>query len=304
VSGERVTLHQNERLVAGADANNGCVAEAIRELDGLDELRSTGGVGLRVHAPPAQVRTLRDVPPVAGRELPALVRANHDRYFRRVSGEVAVAAEWVVDGEGARVVRAASAPLVLLEECEGALNDRGLRLRDVRPVYDGEELPLELHTSGLARRARVRRLVRWGAVAALALSGWLVAAGAYLVDLALDGATLDRELAALSEPIDRLAGVQEQLERFAPVAAALHRQAPRGESIRQSLLIIASRLPESVHLHELRIDRQGPIRLQAHGGDPIEVVRALSAWWTEPVRVDGGTAAPGAEFGIIMEARR
>ena len=303
-----LTVRDRDDVLGSVERTVECdsIADQIVGLGETDGLLPAGcRVVVRIHSPLVQVRTLGDVPPVSGRDLPNLVRANHSRFFRKIDGEAVVAAAWATNSAGQRAVRAVSVPLDLLCAIEEGLEAVGAGPYDVVPVLNGEELPLRPTTPRMDRRARLRRRIKHAAALALAASGWLVSATAYVTDLVGDGRRVRGELAALAGPLAQIRQVEADLEAFTPVAAALDRQSSERDRISDTLLGLDTVLPRTAHLHSLVVERAGSVRLVVHGEDPVEVVRALREWWPGPVRItetrEPEEATDVAEFAVTLE---
>lgn len=284
------------------DRIHGRVRELITEYE---DATNGDPVRVRLHAPFVQVRTLRDLPPVSDEDLAALVRSNLSRFFRRVEGDAVVAAAWSSDEEGKRIARAAYAPLDLLRGIEAGLEEAGTEADCFQPVLQGEELHLPLLTPRLVRQRRARLRRRRVAMAAVAVMGWLATGLVYVADLVADGRYVRGELDALAGPLAQIEAVEADLEAFSPVAAAVDRQSSNHDRVSDLVVGLDGLLPASAHVHSLSVERVGPVRLMVHGDDPVDVVRALRAWWPGPVRITETRQAEGpdhlTEFGVTLE---
>jgi len=100
--------------------------------------------------PPAQTRTLTDLPPVRERELPSLVANQSGRFFRRNGAALVTDATWVTNGSR-RVTHAAAVeePLVLAIVAGAA--EAGLALES---VSGGDVAAAAAPADGRARRPR------------------------------------------------------------------------------------------------------------------------------------------------------
>jgi hypothetical protein len=170
-------------------------------------------------------------------------------------------------------------------------------------MQDAEE-PIELRTPALDRRVRRRGWVRRGALVALAISGWMAYAAVYVADLVLDERWVRAELSRLDEPMDRLLAVEERIASFSPLAEALARQADPRAHLTPLLAQVATTLPQDTHLHGIEIGRSEALELQAHGPDPVYVVRVMGDWWPGAVRladVADADDGPAYTFTVVLE---
>src|SRR5574341_90702 len=114
--------------------------------------------------PPAQTRTLTDLPPVRDRELTALVANQAGRFFRRNGAPLITDAAWVTNGTGAQRVTQAAAigePLVLAIVAGAA--QAGLIVESITPAGTSAQLQLFPAAERASReRGRRRAILRFG----------------------------------------------------------------------------------------------------------------------------------------------
>jgi len=249
-----------------------------------------------LHPPYLQLRTLSGLPPVPDSELPLLVRAQHQRYFRLGSEHVALDAVWLPanqqNGSGP-LARAAAASLPVVERIEACAERAGLAITAMGPSLEKSGLDLRLESPRRQRRhARRDRDVTVRLLLAAALV-WLGAATLYAADLIADRRAISSELAVLADPLARLASLRTRLDAFEPVASALSTQGPKGAWASESLGRVAAALPDSSHLIDLSMERLGVTRLTARAADPLAVSDAFTqAGFSRPVMEGAPELAP------------
>jgi hypothetical protein len=158
--------------------------------------------------PPAQTRTLTDLPPVRDRELASLVANQAGRFFRRNGAVLVTDATWVTNGVG-RVTHAAAVeePLVLAIVAGAA--EAGLAVESIAAAGMSPQLQL-LPTAERAVRARARRraVVR---LAVAACVGWLIAGVLFGVRLMIERRDVETRLAAADAPLAALRDVRREM---------------------------------------------------------------------------------------------
>ncbi len=301
--------------VGGVDPTILNLAIESVELDELSEAlaRAFEGSGaprpveVLLHEPLVQLRTLTGLPAVRLGDLNALVANQRDRFFRHIEGEVVVTAEWLDTANG--VARAALARQGVLESLETALSATGRAVRRFVPVTPTSERGPELVTPRARSQRTHRRVFTMIAAAVVALSGWLIAGGVYVVDLYRDDRTISEELGQLDAPLKRIQRVSDQISSFTPIATAFHRQSIGSAWALERLVGVSEALPSNTHLHRLTATRGAVLVLEAHGPDALDVVTRLEQWWPGRVQLkdtpqpDG---APGSDeqelFTVLLDA--
>ena len=206
--------------------------------------------------PPAQTRTLTDLPPVKDRELRALVANQAGRFFRRNGAQLVTDAAWVTNGTGRVTHAAAVAEPLLLAVVAGAA-EAGLIVESVTPAGVSPELQL-LPTAERAVRARARRrsLVR---LAAAAGAAWLLAGVLFGARLVLERRRIDAELAAVDAPLAALRDVRREMRSAETMVVSLSdARRSRGQAL-ATLARINAALPDSavVTAYTWRVDGSG-----------------------------------------------
>ncbi len=158
--------------------------------------------------PPAQTRTLTDLPPVPDRELAPLVANQAGRFFRRNGVALVTDATWVTNGTG-RVTQAAAVeePLVLAIVAGAA--EAGMVVDSITAAGMSPQLQL-LPTAERAvrERARCRTIVR---LALGACAAWLVAGALFGVRLVIERRDVEAQLAAADAPLAALRDVRQEM---------------------------------------------------------------------------------------------
>jgi Tfp pilus assembly protein PilN len=196
----------------------------------------------------AQVRTIRDLPPVRGAVLPRLVAAQDRRFFRRNGRPLVTDAAWVGEN-GTRVARAAAAEEPLLEAIVAGARAAGLAVAALTVAGEPATLSLlpstERHALDRVARRSVRRL------GAVTVGVWAVALGLFAGRLIAERRRIDAELAAAREPAAAVRAARRELaEAEATIEAMRTAERDRGRAL-ATLGAIARALPDSVVLTSL-----------------------------------------------------
>ena len=257
--------------------------------------------------PPAQTRTLTDLPPVHERELVALVANQAGRFFRRNGAPLVTDAVWVTNGQG-RVTHAAAVeePLVLAVAAGAA--QAGLVLESINAAGVSPQLQLLPTTERIVRvRARRRTLIR---LAVAACGVWLLAALSFAVRLGIERRHVDRELAAADAPLNALSDVKREMRTAeAMVVSLANARRSRGQAL-AALAHINAAVPDSavVTSYTWRADGTGVVAGSARRATDVLAAFDHTHAVATP-RLDGAVvreAVAGREwerFTIIFGAR-
>jgi hypothetical protein len=206
--------------------------------------------------PPAQTRTLKDLPPVRDRELASLVANQAGRFFRRNGAALVTDAVWVTNGTS-RVTQAAAVAEPLVAAIVTGATEAGLVVERITPADTSPQLQLFPASERAVRDRTRRRTVVRLAIAALAV--WLLAAGAYWSRLLIERRAVDTELAAAAAPLAALRDVRREMRAaetmVEALAAARH---SRGQAL-ATLARVSGSLPDSTVLtsYSWRADGSG-----------------------------------------------
>jgi len=192
--------------------------------------------------PPAQTRTLTDLPPVRDRELPSLVANQAGRFFRRNGAALVTDATWVTNGAG-RVTQAAAVeePLVLAIVAGAA--EAGLVVDSIAAAGMSPQLQL-LPTAERAVRERARRrtIVR---LAIGAWAAWLVAGALFGVRLVIERRDVEAQLAAADAPLAALRDVRQEMRTAeAMILGLAEARRSRGQAL-ATLARVNGAIPDS-----------------------------------------------------------
>jgi len=195
--------------------------------------------------PPAQTRTLTDLPPVRDRELALLVANQAGRFFRRNGAALVTDATWVTNGVG-RVTHAAAVeePLVLAIVAGAA--EAGLLVESITAAGMSPQLQL-LPTAERAVRARARRrtIVR---LAIGACAAWLVAGLLFGVRLVIERREVEAQLAAADAPLTALRDVRQEMRTAeAMILGLAEARRSRGQAL-ATLARVNGAIPDSAVL--------------------------------------------------------
>jgi len=199
-------------------------------------------LAVTLERPPAQTRTLKDLPPVRERELASLVANQAGRFFRRNGAPLVTDATWVNNGTG-RVTHAAAVdePLVLAVVAGAA--EAGLTVESISAAGMSPELQLLPSAERAVRlRARRRVMMRLGGAA---LGAWLLACGLFAVRVALERRNIERELAAAQEPLAAMRDVRREMRTAeAMVLGLAEARRSRGEAL-ATFARVSGAMPDS-----------------------------------------------------------
>lgn len=217
------------------------LTDAIARLAAVPPARCSR-MRVMLERPPAQARTLKDLPPVRDSDLPSLVAAQAGRFFRRNGAPLVTDAIWVTNGDRG-VTQAAAVEEPLLVAIVAGAAQAGLVVESIGAVG----LPLELQllpTAERAVRSRTNRrsLIRMG-VSACAL--WLIAGALFGARLIKERRDVDAELAAAEAPLAALRDVRREMRAAEAMVISLAdaRQA-RGKAL-ATLARLKAAIPDS-----------------------------------------------------------
>ena len=163
---------------------------------------------VELERPPVQLRTLSDLPPVKARHLGALVAQQAGRFFRKNGQPLVTDAAWVGKGMPG-VARAAAIEESLVEAIAGGARAAGLWLETIAPVDEATPLALLPTSERRGRERRARSRTRRLALATCAV--WLAAVALFVSRLAWERRAVERELAALQQPLAAVLDARREL---------------------------------------------------------------------------------------------
>ena len=252
--GARLCLHIGRSTVRAEAVRTGAVTWAgeasyadVTELtDAIARLAAEAPPGCRrftavLERPPAQVRTLPDLPPVKAPHLAALVAQQAGRFFRKNGQTLVTDAAWV-GKEAPGVARAAAAEEPLVEAIAAGARAAGLWLDTIVPA-DAGMLALLPNSERESRERAARRRTRRLALATCSV--WLTAGALFCGRLLWEQRGVERELAALRQPLAAVLDARRELrdaETTLNAIAAAERD--RGRSL-EVLAAVTGALPDS-----------------------------------------------------------
>ena len=183
------------------------LADAIARL-AAEPPQACRRVVVALDRPPVQLRTLTELPPVKPRHLAALVAQQAGRFFRKNGQPLVTDAAWVGMAP-TRVAHAAAVEEPLVEAIAAGARAAGLWLETIAPADEAAPLTLlpraERESRERAARSRTRRL----AIATCGL--WLTAGGLFVARLAWERRAVERDLAALAQPLAAVLDARREL---------------------------------------------------------------------------------------------
>jgi len=284
------------------------LAEVVARLAAAPDERCRR-LRVTLERPPAQIRTLTDLPPVRDRELAALVANHAGRFFRRNGAGLVTDATWVPNGAG-RVTHAAAVeePLVLAIVAGAA--EAGLTVEAITAAGMSPQLQL-LPTGERAVRAWARRRTMMR-LAVAACAAWFVAAGLLAARLVIERRSVEAQLAAADAPLAALRDVRREMRTAeAMVFGLAEARRSRGQAL-ATLARVNSVLPDSAVLtsYTWRSDGSGVVagagRRAADVLAAVERGRALANPRLEGAVVREALGVGGHEwerFTIVFGAR-
>jgi hypothetical protein len=195
--------------------------------------------------PPAQTRTLKDLPPVRDRELPSLVATQAGRFFRRNGAPLVTDAVWVTSGKG-RVTQAAAAEEPLVVAIVAGAHQAGLIVESISPAGTSAHLQLlPVAERGARLRARRRTVLR---LAAATCAVWLAAGALFGIRLVKERRDVDVELAAAGAPLTALRDVRHEMRMAENMVVTLaDARRSRGQAL-ATLARVRAAIPDSAVL--------------------------------------------------------
>ncbi len=299
--GPQSTQLVEERAIGGE-------AQVLRDL--LQRHRGTFcRRALLLLAPPlVQIRRVATLPPVARRELAAIVARQPQRYFRPSPGGLVVDAVWTQLGEPNQreAILAATDETFIQTLIDGAA-EAGVRVDRVAPMGH-ESSPLNLLPARERARRQARDLRTIAALGCCLALLWLAIAGATAFRLGREAARLDARLVAIrgaAESVRLARGEVEQVELAIAVVDSL--RAERGELVSQVGAVVRE-LPSEAFLTGLVIGGDS-LLLAGKARSPARVVERLAqasgigGVRLEAPRPRGPVATGGAPFEIVAKRR-
>jgi len=195
-----------------------------------------------VERPPAQTRTLTDLPPVRPRELRSLVANQAGRFFRRNGAALVTDAAWIENGSG-RITQAAAVEEPLVSAVVSGANQAGLVVESITAAGVSPSLQLLPNAERVTRAQMRRDMVTRMAIAASAV--WVIAGVLLGARLLGERRNIDAELAAADAPLAALRDVRQEMRTVESMIVGLtEARRARGEAL-AALARVSAAVPES-----------------------------------------------------------
>jgi len=222
--------------------------------------------------PPAQTRTLTDLPPVRERELAALVSTQAGRFFRRNGSPLVTDAVWVQNGKG-KVTHAAAVEEPMLIAIVAGAKQAGLVLESIHSAGLSPQLQLLPTTERASRlRARRRDIARLGIITA---GAWLLAAALFGARLILERRKIDTELDAAEAPLAALRDVRREMRTAESMVLSLvDARRSRGQAL-ATIARLQAAIPDSTVLTAYTWRADGSGFLAGSGRRASDVLAAV-----------------------------
>jgi hypothetical protein len=222
--------------------------------------------------PPAQTRTLTDLPPVRERHLPSLVAAQAGRFFRRNGTPLVTDAVWVTNGKG-RVTQAVAAEEPLLIAIIAGAVQAGLVVESIGAAGVSPELQLLPTGERTVRLRATRRSLMRLTAAVCAL--WLTVGALFGARLITERRDVDAELAAAEAPLSALRDVRREMRAAeAMVISLADARRSRGEAL-ATLARLKAAIPDSAVLTAYRWRADGSGVLAGAGRRAADVLAGV-----------------------------
>ncbi|HVH66650.1 MAG TPA: hypothetical protein VM716_02180 [Gemmatimonadales bacterium] len=247
------------------------LADAIARL-AAEPARACRRLVVVLEHPPAQVRTLSELPPVKRPHLAALVAQQAGRFFRKNGHHLVTDAVWF-GKQAPGVARAAAVEEPLVEAIAAGARAAGLWLETITTGEDGARLSLLPRSEREGRERASRRQTRRLAIAACGV--WLAAGALFVGRLVWERRAVDRELAALERPLAAVLAARHELrDAETTLNAVTAAERERGRSL-AVLAAVTGALPDSSVLTSLAWNADGTGVFVGAGRHAIEVVARL-----------------------------
>jgi len=260
------------------------LAEAVARLAAAPSERCRR-LRVTLERPPAQTRTLTDLPPVHDRELASLVANQAGRFFRRNGAALVTDATWVTNGVG-RVTQAAAVEEPLVLAIVGGAAEAGLTVESITAAGMSPQLQL-MPTAERAVRARVRRrtIVR---LAIAACAAWLLAGVLFGVRLVIERRDVEAQLAAADAPLAAMRDVRREMRTAeAMVLGLTEARRSRGQAL-ATLARVNGAIPDSAVLTSYTWRSDGSGIIAGAGRRAADVLAAVERSHAAPnPRIEG-----------------
>ena len=272
------------------------LSDAIARL-AAEAPRTHKRIAVVVEHPPVQLRTLSDLPPVKPRHLVALVSQQAGRFFRKNGRPMVTDATWVGKSTPG-IARAAAVEEPLVEAIAAGVRAAGLWLEAIAPAEE-PHLSLFPPSERQDRERTARRQTRRLAVVTCGV--WLTAVSVFFGRLAWERRAVERELAALQQPLAAVVQARRELRDAAVTLDAISAaERERGRAL-IALASVTSALPDSSVLTSLEWRADGTGILVGDARRAADVVARLDRLGTFSDARLGGPAVKEAIAGKDWE---
>ncbi len=247
------------------------LSDAVARL-AAEAPRACRRLAVELERPLVQLRTIPDLPPVKRHHLVALVAQQAGRFFRKNGEPLVTDATWV--GKSAPgVARVAAVEGALVDAIAVGARAAGLWLETISPAGEPDSLAL-LPSSERERRERLaHRRTRRLTLATCAV--WLAAGGLFAGRVAWERRVVDRELAALRQPLAAVVEARRELrDAAATLDAITAAERDRGRGL-ATLAAITSAMPDSSVLTSFAWNANGTGSLVGAAKHATDVVARL-----------------------------
>lgn len=286
----RAELHRGKRLAWAAEAEWSDVdvlAEVVAELAGRAELPAWGrSVAFVLEPDLIQRRVLRDIPPVRRSQLASLVALAPQRYFRRNGVPLVTDACWV-GARGSREAVAVAVEVSVVRALVRGAEEAGLAVVALGPEVPAGGGPLDLLPPDERERRGVRR--RWWThrLAIAAVIAWVGLGVGVVGRELLEHRRVAARLAELRQPLAAVLAAEASADSVTRMVVRLQQDNARKGEVVAALFRVASALPDSSFLTQLRVDSAGVGLVAGAARRPAAVLAALEG--------KGGLRAPRFE---------
>jgi len=217
------------------------LAEVIARLAAAPSQRCRR-LRVTLERPPAQARTLTDLPPVGQKELRALVANQAGRFFRRNGSALVTDATWIASGPR-RITEAAAVEEPLVMAVVTGAAQAGLLVESITAAGVTPELQL-FPDAERAVRARARRRVTTR-LAVAACGVWILAGVFFGARLLMERRSIDAELAAADAPLAALRDVRHEMRTVESMVVGLAEARRARGQVLAALARVSAAIPDS-----------------------------------------------------------
>jgi hypothetical protein len=243
-------------------------------------------------APVAQLRTLRDLPPVRSSHLKALVATQSGRFFRRNGKPLVTDAAWPGSRTRGSIAYAAAVEEPWIEAILEGARAGGSAVESIRPAGIPAGVRLQLLSPQELSRRRRREWVAVGRLGAMGAVAFLAAAAVWGIRFERERRSVEREIERLGPPAIAISGARRALSTAAELVDSMETgRRERGRALAE-LAALSAGLPDSAYATSFSLEG---------GGGRLGVIARRSAEVTARLDQVPFIASPRIEGSVVRE---